>query len=160
MKVLFLPTNNIPIIAHRKREEKLIEKCLETWPSPLSQPSRQPSVQGSKLTTMNLRVMPVALAENKTQPSGWVRSASGSDKKTAASRLRFEIYWVYSPPLLSLSLSLFLTISIYVYHPRVLVRTFVFYALWISPSITRVSIAFAKDAHSSICPEWFSGCGV
>lgn len=106
LKVLFLPTSNIPIIAHRKREEKLIEKCLETWPSPLSQPSRQPSVQGSKLTTMNLRVMPVALAENKTQPSGWVRSASGSDKKTAASRLRFEIYWIYSPPLLSLSLSL------------------------------------------------------
>lgn len=36
---------------------------------------------------MNLRVMPVALVENKTQGG-----ASGSDKKTAAWWLRFEIY--------------------------------------------------------------------
>lgn len=48
--------------------------------------------QGSKLTTMNLRVMPVALVENKTQRGGPPRGASGSDKKTAASWLRFEIY--------------------------------------------------------------------
>lgn len=91
--------------------------------------------QGSKLTTMNLRVMPVALVENKTQRGGPPRGASGSDKKTAASWLRFEIYGyilsTYRPGPATLRARVCLTL--YESHPT------------IAEGRRERSIAFTKD---------------
>lgn len=121
------------------------KSCLEALG--VSPPARVTlsRAQGSKLTTMNLRVMPVALVENKTQRGGPPTGASGSDKKTAASWLCFEIYGYI--------------LSTYIVPDRLrCARARVSHALWISPHDHRKERGALDRFHEGLSVR--NGCAV
>lgn len=97
--------------------EKLVQKCLET---PLGSSLARvtlPRAQRSKLTTMNLRVMPVALAGNKTQRG----APRGAIKRLLRRGYASKFTAIYSPPIVPARLRRCARVCLTLYeshHPR------------------------------------------